>query len=96
MKHKCDLISGDTMTVAKWIISIEKEVVMSVHSNFVAVLAAFFCIILYLQSEIPRGGFTHPGVHPKVNKNMLRPWENPVAGAINGGILYHSLVWQVN
>jgi hypothetical protein len=42
VKHKCDLISGDTRTVAKLIISIEKEVVMSVHSNCVAVLAAFF------------------------------------------------------
>ncbi|XP_029572041.1 uncharacterized protein LOC115164062 [Salmo trutta] len=33
---------SDTMTAAQWMISMEKAVMMSVHSNFVAVLAAFF------------------------------------------------------
>eukprot|EP00063_Salmo_salar_P037172 XP_014012007.1 PREDICTED: uncharacterized protein LOC106578010 isoform X2 [Salmo salar] len=36
------ILQGDTMTAAKWMMSIEKEVVMPVHSNFVAALAAFF------------------------------------------------------
>lgn len=35
------IVQGDTMAAAKWMISMEKRVMMSAHSNFVAALAAF-------------------------------------------------------
>ncbi|KAJ8009978.1 hypothetical protein DPEC_G00069780 [Dallia pectoralis] len=38
------IVQGNTLTAAKWLISIEKEVEMSIHSYFVAALSAYFAL----------------------------------------------------